>query len=152
MVCPDSIGFLLTDLLQNSMRRFVDAFGTASELVAEKVQDDCDPRINRMWCVHLAEFPSHTKIFATERNFPPEALVSIWFDGANIFIGFCDSRTACVSVGKSFGDWSRRAAVKRQRLSSEILACTNDETLAWEILEAPLRRSSEIQKEVSSIS
>ena len=48
MVCPNSIGFLLTDLLQNSMRRFVDAFGTASELVAEKVQDDCDPRINRM--------------------------------------------------------------------------------------------------------
>jgi hypothetical protein len=135
MVCPDSIGFLLTDLLQNSMRRFVDAFGTASELVAEKVQDDCDPRINRMWCVHLAEFPSHTKVFATERNFPPEALVSIWFDGANILNDSCDSRIAYASVGKSFGDWSRRAAAKRQRLSSEILVCTKDETLAWEILE-----------------
>jgi hypothetical protein len=32
-------------------------FGTALEASSRKIQDECDYRINRRWCVHLGKFP-----------------------------------------------------------------------------------------------
>jgi hypothetical protein len=46
---------------------------TALRLVAEQVQDDCDPRIDRMWCVHLAEFPFAHEGIRNQTPFLPKA-------------------------------------------------------------------------------
>jgi hypothetical protein len=57
-----------------------------------------------MWCVHLDEIPSHTKVFATECHFTQKAVVSIWFDGAKILIDSCDSSSLLLPFGKTPGD------------------------------------------------
>src|SRR4051812_42049025 len=49
-------------------------------------------------CIWLNSL-SHTKVVATERNFPPEALVSIWFNGVNVLFDFV-THLACGSVSE----------------------------------------------------
>jgi hypothetical protein len=42
------------------------------ELVAEKMQDNRDPRIDRMWCVHLVELPSQHEGYSQPNAMSPK--------------------------------------------------------------------------------
>ncbi|MGI8959666.1 MAG: hypothetical protein ACR2IV_07905 [Bryobacteraceae bacterium] len=52
--------------------------------MAEKKQDYCNDRIDRMWCVHLVAFLSHTNLIALDDR-PSQKILQVTVSMAQIF-------------------------------------------------------------------